>query len=83
LPVSPMIALVPPPFGRQPHDLCPPDVLLRRVAVFDESSQPSPIGTSPIGKCDRKGNAGSHPPDSHAANPCGILNRIQTPDLIR
>jgi hypothetical protein len=64
-------------FGRQPHDLCAPDVLLRRVAVFDESSQPSPIG-----EWDRKGNAGSHPLDSHAANPCGILNRIQTPDLI-
>jgi hypothetical protein len=64
-------------FGRQQHDLCAPDVLLRRVAVFDESSEPSPIG-----KCDRKGNAGSHPPDSHAASPRGILNRIQTSDLI-
>src|ERR1700733_7637023 len=50
-------------FGRQQHDLCAPDVLLRRVTVFDKSSQPSPIG-----KCDRKANAGSHPKDSHAAS---------------
>lgn len=64
-------------FGHQQHDLCAPDVLLRRVAVFDENSQPSPIS-----KCDRKGNAGTHPPDSHAASPRGILNRIQTSDLI-
>ena len=62
-------------FGRQQHYLCASDALLRRVAVFDESSQPSPMG-----KCDRKGNAGSHPPDSHAASPRGILSRNQTSD---
>ena len=63
-------------FRRQQHDLCAPDVLLRCVAVFDESSRPSPIG-----KCDRKGNAGSHPPDSHPASPRSSY-RIPTSDLI-
>src|ERR1700733_10342493 len=29
-------------FGRHQRDLCSPDVLLRRVAIFNESSQPSP-----------------------------------------
>ena len=63
--------------GRQQHDLCAPDVLLRRVAVFHDSMKPIHVGSS-----DRKGNASAHVADSLAPSPTGILNRIQMSDLI-
>ena len=67
---------------RQEHDLRPPDVLLRRVSVFNESVKPIEIGGR-----DGKRNAGSHPPDSHAATQPGIrldpiVRGIQLSDLI-
>ena len=62
---------------RQEHDLRPPDVLLRRVSVFNESVKPIEIGGR-----DGKRNAGSHPPDSHAATQPGIRLGIQLSDLI-
>ena len=52
---------------RQEHDLRPPDVLLRRVSVFNESVKPIEIGGR-----DSKRNDRTHPtPDSprHATQP--------------
>ena len=62
---------------RQEHDLRPPDVLLRRVSLFNESVKPIEIGGR-----DGKRNAGSHPPNSHAATQPGIRLGIQLSDLI-
>ena len=67
----------PEPFGAKHHDLRPPHVLLRRVAVLDQSSEPIDIGGR-----DGKGNAGSHAADSHAASPPGISTGIQMSDFI-
>ena len=55
LPVWRMISLVPSALGRKQHDLGSPDVLLRRVAVLDQSLKPIHVGRS-----DGKGNAGAH-----------------------
>ena len=63
--------------GRQEHDLRRPDVLLRRVAVFNESMKPIKIGVR-----NGKRNTGLHPADSHAATPPGIRPGIQLSDLI-
>ena len=60
---------------RQEHDLRPPDVLLRRVSLFNESVKPIEIGGR-----DGKRNAGSHPPNfarrDPARNPSGINCQI-------
>ena len=61
--------------GRREHDLRRPDVLLRRVAVFNESVKPIKIGVR-----DGKRNAGLHPVNSHAATPSGIRPGIQLSD---
>jgi len=58
--------------GGQQHDLRPPDVLLRAVAVRHDSGQGLTIG---FGEADFDGFA--HPPDSHGQVAKGILNRTQ------
>jgi hypothetical protein len=63
--------------GAHEHDLRAPHVLLRRVAVFDQRSKPIHVQGR-----DTKGNAGSHPADSHAEIHAGIPYRIQTSDFI-
>jgi hypothetical protein len=63
--------------GAEQHDLRAPNVLLRRVAVFDQSAQPIKVG-----RRHRNGNAGSHAADSHAASPPGIPTGIQMSDAI-
>ena len=70
LPVSHMIAFVPAPRAQQ-YDLRPPDMLLRCVAVFDQSDEPIKVGGR-----DGYGNARAHA-DSHAASPTGIPLGIQ------
>ena len=52
------------PLGAQQHDLRPPNVLLRRVPVLNESVQPIKAGLG-----DGEGNASSHADDSHDASP--------------
>ena len=63
--------------GAEQHDLRPPDVLLRGVAVLDQSAEPIEVGGR-----DRYGNAGSHAADSHAASPPGIPTGNQMSDAI-
>ncbi len=63
--------------GRQKHDLAPPNVLLRRVAILDQSQKPEPIF-----RRNGKRYSRAHAPDSHIASPPGILNRIQMSDFI-
>ena len=70
--------LVPKPSTVREHDLRPPDVLLRRVSVFNARS----VKPIEIGGRDGKRNAGSHPPDPHAATQPGIRLGIQLSDLI-
>ena len=65
------------PIRAQQHDPRPPHVLLRRVAVFDQSMKPIKVGGR-----DGNGNAGSHAPDSHAASPPGIPTGTQMSDAI-
>ncbi len=77
LPVSRMIAFVPTPCGAEQDDLRPPDVLLRRVAVPDQSAEPIKVG-----RRDGKGNTRSHAANSHAASPPGIPDGIQMSDAI-
>jgi hypothetical protein len=52
---------------RQQHDLGPPDMLLRAVAVARDYRQ-----TAAVGGGDGEGDAGAHAPDSHASAPAGI-----------
>src|SRR5829696_5636888 len=47
---------------RQQHDLGPPDMLLRAVAVARDYRQ-----TAAVGGSDGEGDAGAHAPDSHAS----------------
>jgi hypothetical protein len=65
------------PIRAQQHDLRPPHVLLRRVAVLDQGAEPIKIGG-------RDGNksAGSHAAESHAASPPRIDKGIQMEDAI-
>ena len=53
--------------GAQQYDLRPPDMLLRRVAVFDQSEEPIKVGGR-----DGYGNARAHAANSHAATQSGI-----------
>ena len=64
--------------GRQKHDLAPPDVLLRGVAIPDQSQKPEPIF-----RRNGKRYSCAHAPDSHIASPPGIRNRIQMSDFIQ
>ena len=59
------------------HDLRPPHVLLRRVAVPDQSAEPIKVR-----RRDGKGNTRSHGVDSHVASPPGIPPGIQMSDAI-
>ena len=63
--------------GGQQHDLRPPDVLLRAVAVRDDGGQRLAIG---FGEVDFDRFA--HPPDLHGQVAEGILNRMQMSDYI-
>ena len=58
--------------GAQQNDLRPPDMLLRCVAVFDQSDEPIKVGGR-----DGYGNARAHAANSHAASPTGIPLGIQ------
>jgi hypothetical protein len=72
----------PDPLGAEQHDLRPPHVLLRGVAVLDQSSEPIDIGGR-----DGKGNAGSHLqtrtprvcPESPPGFKCQILSTSSRP----
>ena len=63
--------------GAQQYDLRPPDMLLRRVAVLDQSAEPIKVGGR-----DGNGNARAHAANSHAASPQGIPLGIQMSDAI-
>ena len=58
--------------GRKQHDLGPPDLLLRRVAVTNQGFEPTNIG-----RRNRKGFSCAHHADSHAEIPEGIPSGIQ------
>ena len=59
------------------HDLRPPDMLLRAVAIRHDGAEGQTAG---FGEIDRGGFA--HPPDSHGQVSSGILNRMQMSDFI-
>ncbi len=63
--------------GAEQHNLRPPDMFLRRVAIFDQRSEPINVGGR-----DGNGNPSAHPADSHAASPPGIPMGIQMSDAI-
>ena len=65
------------PLGAEQNDLRSPDVLLRRVSVFDHTAKPIKLGGR-----DGKRNAISHAANSHAASPPGIPVGIQMSDFI-
>ena len=58
--------------GGQQHDLSPPDVLLRRIAVMNHGLDPTKIGGR-----NGEGLSCAHRADSHAAIPEGIPSGIQ------
>ena len=63
--------------GAEQHDLRPPHVLLRRVAVLDQIAKPIKVGGR-----DGNRNPGAHATDSHAASLSGISTGIQMSDAI-
>jgi len=65
------------PFGAQQHDPGAPNMLLWSAPISNQRTKPIKIGGE-----DGKGNAPSHPPDSHPANQPGIPKGIQMSDLI-
>ena len=65
------------PLGAEQHDLRPPNVLLRRIAILYQAAKPIQVGGG-----DGKGDAASHAQDSHAASPPGIPTGIQMSDAI-
>ena len=77
LPVSAHDRVRAEPFSAQQYNPGPPDVLLGGVPIVDQETKPIKIG-----RRDRKGDASSHRPDSHAANRPGIPTGIQMSDLI-
>src|ERR1700686_3151425 len=54
------------PFRGQQDDPCSPDMLLRGVPVADQRMEPIELS-----RRERKGDANSHPQDSHARSPVG------------
>jgi len=70
LPVCRMISTVPAAVDAQQDDLGAPDVLLWRIAVFDESHQ-----SLAIGRRNGEGYSCAHAPDSHALSPKRIPSR--------
>jgi hypothetical protein len=63
--------------GGQQHDLRPPDMLLRAVAVRHDGAERQAVG---FGEVDCGGSA--HPSDSHGQVSVRILNRMQMSDFI-
>ena len=63
--------------GAEQHDLRPPNVLLGRVAVLNQSAEPIELGGR-----DGNGNPSAHAADSHAPSPPGIPTGIQMSDAI-
>jgi hypothetical protein len=63
--------------GRKQHDLGPPGMLLRGVAVADDRLQAAAIDGA-----EGDGDTRAHVPDSHSPNPPGIPSWIQPSDLI-
>jgi len=72
-----MIAFRAEALGAEQHDLRPPHVLLRRVAVLDQIAKPIKVGGR-----DGNRNPGAHATDSHAASLSGISTGIQMLDAI-
>ena len=58
--------------GGQQHDFSPPDMLLRRVAVLNQSLEPTNIGGRNGERFSR-----AHPPDSHVRTARGIPSGTQ------
>ena len=65
------------PFSAQQNDPRSPSMLLERVTIADQGTEPIKVG-----RRDGKGDAGSHRPDSHPANRAGIPKGIQLSELI-
>ena len=63
--------------GRQKDDLCPPNVLLRAIAVGDHGLK---LATVRSAQLDVRSLV--HPPDSHTPVLQGILKRIEVLDLV-
>ena len=63
--------------GGQQHDLGPPDMLLRAVAIRHDGAQHQAVGFAEVG-C----GGFAHPPDSHGQVSVRILNRMQMSDFI-
>jgi hypothetical protein len=65
------------PIGRQKDDLCPPNVLLRAVAIGDHGLKLVTVGSTQL-------NVRSlvHPTDSHTQVLQGIPKRIEMLDLV-
>src|SRR4051812_44166419 len=62
---------------RQQHDLGPPGMLLRDVAVTDDRPQAAAIDGG-----EGDGDTRAHAPESHGSNRSGIPSWIQSSDLI-
>src|SRR6187200_797278 len=65
------------PVRRQQHDLGPPGMLLRDVAVTDDRAQAAAIDGG-----EGDGDTRAHAPESHGSNRSGIPSWIQSSDLI-
>ena len=65
------------PIGGEQDDLSSPDMLLRGVAIFDESLEPAQIG-----RRNGHGFSRAHRADSHAPRETGIPKGTQLSDLI-
>ena len=65
------------PIGGEQDDLSSPDMLLRGVAIFDESLEPAPIG-----RRNGHGFSPAHRANSHAPRKTGIPKGTQPSDLI-
>jgi acyl-CoA synthetase (AMP-forming)/AMP-acid ligase II len=63
--------------GRQKDDLCPPNVLLRAIAVGDHGLKLATVGSAQLDV-----RSLVHPPDSHTRVLQGIPRRIEVSDLV-
>lgn len=63
--------------GGEKNDFGAPDVLLRSIALVDQSPQ-----AATVERRNGVGYSGAHRTDSHTAIPAGIPTRIQMSDLI-
>jgi hypothetical protein len=62
--------------GRQKHNPCPPNMLLRAIAVGDHGLKLAAVGSAQL---DLRSLV--HPPDSHTRVLQGIPKRIELSDL--